>query len=147
MENNTMNKIIKKTYNNENIYTLITEDGRTFPCRRWFEKKTNKWYICPSKDGVEICGRQYITESFLKDIDEYEFETKTTHREGMGNGGWRSRLTKEELKRLEEAEKTIEELKRIGTERKPVKNDLTTIEGLEAEIQRLLELQKNFKKN
>lgn len=144
-----MNKIIKNINENTNevTYTLITEDGRSFPCRRWFEKKTNKWHICPSKDGVEICGRQYIRESFLDNTDEYEFETKTEHREGLTSGGWRSRLTQDELKRLEEAEKTIEELKRIGTERKPYKADLTTEEGIEAEIQRLLEKQRQMRQN
>ena len=144
-----MNRIIKNINENTNevTYTLIVEDGRLFPCTRWFEKKTGKWHIMPSKEGREVCGRQYITERFLENTDEYEFETKTEHREGLTSGGWRSRLTQDELKRLEEAEKTIEELKRIGTERKPYKADLTTEEGLEAEIQRLLELQAKFKKN
>lgn len=144
-----MNKIIKNTneITNEVTYTLVVEDGRTFPCKRWFEEKTNKWYVEILKEGREVCGRQYITERFLDGKNEYEFETKTTHREGMTSGGWRSRLTQDELKRLEEAEKTIEELKKIGTERRPVKNDINTEEGLEAEIQRLLELQKKFKKN
>ena len=143
-----MNKIIKSiNTNGEAVYTLITEDGQKFPCTRWFEKKTEKWHICPNKEGREICGRQYIRESYLDNRDEYEFETKTEHREGLNSGSWRSRLTKEELQRLEEAEKTIEELKKIGMDRKPVKNDISTEEGLAAEIQRLLELQKKFAKN
>lgn len=144
-----MNKIIKNTneITNEITYTLITEDGRSFPCKRWFEEKTNKWYIEILKEGREVCGRQYITERFLDNKDEYEFETKTTHREGLSSGNWRSRLTQDELKRLEEAEKTIEELKKIGMERKPVKNDLTTPEGIEAEIQRLLEKQRQMRQN
>lgn len=143
-----MNKIIKNTdINGETVYTLITEDGRTFPCRRWFEEKTSKWYVEILKGGREVCGRQYITEKFLDGKDEYEFETKTKHREGLNSGGWRSRLTQDELKRLEEAEKTIEDLKRIGTERRPVKNDIRTEEGLEAEIQRLLELQRQMRQN
>jgi hypothetical protein len=144
-----MNKIIKaiNEKTNETVYTLITEDGRKFPCTRWFEKKTDKWYIELDKEGREISGRRYISEKYLDNRDEYEFETKTEHREGLNSGGWRSRLTQEELKRLEQAEKTIEELKKIGTERKPVKNDISTEEGLKAEIQRLLELQKKFQKN
>lgn len=140
-----MNKIIR-TYNekNEPIYTLITENNREYICRRWLEKKPNKtmWHIVLPKEASEETGRTYIRESYFDNSDTYEFENKTEHRENMSSGGWRSRLTPEELKRLEEAEKTIEELKKIGTERKPVKNDLNTEDGLEAEIQRLLELQR-----
>lgn len=145
-----MNKIIR-TYNekNEAIYTLTTENDNTYICRRWLEKKPNKtmWHIVLPKEAIQETGRTYIRESYFDNSDIYEFENKTEHRENMTTGGWRSRLTQEELKKLEEAERTIEELKKIGTERKPIKNDLTTEEGIEAEIQRLLELQKKFQKN
>lgn len=124
---------------NEGKYILTTENGNTYECKRWLENKPNKqmWHVVVPKEAREICGRTYIRESYFDDKDIYEFETKTEHREGLGGGGWRSRLTEEEVKRLEEAEKTIEELKKIGMARTPEKVDPNSEEGLLLQIAKL----------
>lgn len=124
---------------NEGKYILTTESGATYECQRWLEKKQNKqaWHVVVPKEAREICGRTYIRESFFDNKDYYEFETKTEHREGLGGGGWRSRLTAEESKRLEEAERTIEELKKIGMERTPEKVDPNSEEGILLQIEKL----------
>ena len=119
----------------ENGYILICEDGQEFDCRRWFEKKTSKWYICPDKDGVKLCGRQYISEKFLDNVDFYEFETKTEHREGLGNGGWKNRLTDDEKVEYESLEKRMNELKELALSR-PVQ-ELTEEEKLLKQIEKL----------
>lgn len=120
-------------------YILTTEDGSTYDCKRWREDKPNKsvWHIVVPKEAREICGRTYIRESYFDDKDIYEFETKTEHRTGLGGGGWRNRLTEEETKRLEEAERTIEELKKIGMERTPEKIDPNSEEGILLQIAKL----------
>lgn len=131
-----MNKIERT---NEGRYILTVENGNTYECKRWLENKPNKqmWHVVVPKEAREICGRTYIRESYFDDKDIYEFETKTEHREGLGGGGWRSRLTTEEVKRLEEAEKTIEELKKIGMERTPEKVDPNSEEGILLQIEKL----------
>ncbi len=120
-------------------YILTTENGNVYECQRWLEKKPNKevYHVVVPKEAREICGRTYIRESYFDNKDIYEFETKTEHREGLGGGGWRSRLTTEETKRLEEAEKTIEELKKIGMERTPEKVDPNSEEGILLQIEKL----------
>ena len=128
-----MNTIIKM--NDEYILTL--ENGDNYYCKRWFETKTDKWHVVVPKEAREICGRTYIRESYFDNSDIYEFENKIEHRSGIGNGGWRARLTTEELAKLEEAERTIEELKKIGMERTPEKVDPNSIEGIEAQIAKL----------
>jgi hypothetical protein len=120
-------------------YILTTEDGSIYECKRWLENKPNKsvWHVVVPKEARDICGRTYIRESYFDDKDIYEFENKTEHRIGLGGGGWRSRLTEEETKRLEEAEKTIEELKKIGMERTPEKVDPNSEEGILLQIAKL----------
>lgn len=126
-----MNKI-EKCENGS--YILTTTDGQTFVCSRWFEKKTNKWYVTIPKNGQEICGRQYISEKFFDESDIYEFETKTEHRTGLASGGWRSKMTDEERKLVEEAEKTIESIKSICMTREVKKVDPNSEEGILAQI-------------
>lgn len=137
-----MNRIVK---NVDGTYTLHCENGKTYPCKRWLEKKKDGrqyWHVCPLDGGKEACGRTYIRESFFENSDVYEFETKTEHREGLGNGGWKSRLTEEELKEYQFMEQRMEELKELALSR-PVK-ELTEEEKLEREIQRLLEKKKRL---
>ncbi len=125
-----MNKIIK--LNGE--YVCIPENGSQFPCTRWYEKKTDEWYIKLPKNNPT--GREYIREKkFIG--EELQFETKTTGPRVLGTTNWRSRLTPEETKELEEAEKTIERLKEIGMSRKP----LTEEEKLRKELE---EMRKKF---
>lgn len=119
----------------ENGYILIVEDGREFECSRWFEKKVEKWHVVVPKEAREICGRTYIRESYFDNSDIYEFETKTEHREGIGNGGWKNRLTEEELDEYNSLEQRMEELKKLALSR-PIK-ELTEEEKLEREIMRL----------
>lgn len=118
-------------------YILTTTDGQTFICSRWFEKKTNKWYVTVPKNGQEICGRQYISEKFFDESDIYEFETKTEHRTGLTSGGWRSKMTDEERKLVEEAESTIERIKSICMTREVKKVDPNSKEGILLQIERL----------
>lgn len=128
-----MNKIIKT----ENGYQLVTETGETFECSTWFEKKTNAWHIVVPKEAREICGRTYIREKYLENKDEYLFETKTEHREGMSYGGWKSRMTEEEKQQWLECEKLMETIKQNCMNRQPV--ELTETEKLEREIKKLQE--------
>lgn len=123
-------------------YVLTCENGQEFVCRRWYEKKKDYWHVCPPKEAVELCGRSYIRESFFDNSNIYEFETKTEHREGLGNGGWKARLTPEELKEYQFMEQRMEELKKVALSR-PAK-ELTEEEKLEREIQRLLEKKKRL---
>lgn len=123
-----MNRIEKT----ENGYILTTSNGQKFTCTRWFEKKVEKWHVVVPKEARDLCGRTYIRESNFDNSDIYEFETKTEHREGIGNGGFKARLTEEELKIYEECERTMEELKKIALSR-PVK-ELTEEEKIQREI-------------
>lgn len=108
-----MNKIEK----NNGIYTLTTIDGQKFTCDRWYEKKVDKWHVRIPVGAREICGRTYIRESHFENTNVYEFENKTEHREGLGNGGWKNRLTPEELKEYETHEKRMTELKELAMSR------------------------------
>ena len=94
---------------NENTYRLTTEDGQEFTCKTWFEKKTEAYHVLIPKEAREICGRTYIRVSIVG--DHYEFETKTSHREGLGNGGWKSRMTDDEKARWAELETEMEQIK------------------------------------
>lgn len=118
-------------------YELTLENGKTFTCTRWLEKKPNKemWHvIIPKGEARDTCGRTYIRESYFDNSDIYEFETKTEHREGMSTGGWKTRLTEEELKEYEEHERRMEELKQIALSR-PVK-ELTEEEKILKEMEK-----------
>ena len=129
-----MKNIITKT--EEGKYILTTTDGQEFECTRWYEKKVDKWHILVPKEARELCGRTYIRESYFDNSDIYEFETKTEHREGIGSGGWKARLTPEELEEYESHEKRMEELKQIALSR-PVK-ELTEEEKIQAQIDRMM---------
>lgn len=107
-----MNKITKLANGN---YELTCENGEKMACTRWYEKKTESWHVKLPKDNPS--GRTYIRESHFTNTDVYEFETKTEHREGMSYGGWRSKLTDEERKQIEEAEKLIETIKEAASKR------------------------------
>lgn len=126
------NKITKT----ENGYTLTLIDGREYPCKRWYEKKVDKWHVMIPVEAREICGRTYIRESFFDNSDIYEFENKTEHREGLGNGGWKSRLTEEELKKYNECEKTMNDLKTLALSRQP--RELTELEKTQREYEKIL---------
>ncbi len=128
-----MNKIIK---NPDNTYTLVTESGETFTCTRWFEKKTNAWHVkLPANNPT---GRTYIRESLVVN-GVYQFENKTTPPRVLGpTGGWRTRMTPEEAKKVAEAEALIESIKKAAMARMPEKPDPNSIEGLEARIAKLL---------
>ena len=131
---------------------LITEGGNKYPCRLWTERKIKKgqaWekvWVMPSRDGVAETGRTYLGyEEVVKSIETngyYEFETKIEHREGMSHGGWRSKLTDEERKELEQAEAVIERLKNEAMKReRPEKTEreklLEQIAKLEAKLTNL----------
>ena len=126
-----MNKIEKIN----GTYVLTTSDGQEFTCSRWYEKKIDDYHVLIPKEAREICGRTYIRESHFENTDIYEFETKTTHREGLGNGGWKARLTPEELTEYTNLENRMNELKELALSR-PVK-ELTEEEKLMREIERL----------
>lgn len=129
-----MKNIITKT--EEGKYILTTTDGQEFECTRWYEKKVDKWHVLVPKEARELCGRTYIRESYFDNSDIYEFETKTEHREGIGSGGWKARLTPEELEEYESHEKRMEELRQIALSR-PVK-ELTEEEKIQAQIDRMM---------
>ncbi|MBO5000643.1 MAG: hypothetical protein J6C58_07405 [Bacteroidaceae bacterium] len=136
-----MNKVI---YENGN-YTLITADGQTFPCSRWYEKKTDAWHVKLSKEGQEATGRTYIRESHFANSDTYEFETKTEHRTGLTSGGWRAKMTPEEAEQVAEAEALIERIKTEASKRVIEKVDPNSKEGLELQIQRLMKKLENMR--
>jgi hypothetical protein len=129
-----MNKIEKL---NNGSYILTTSDGQVFTCSRWFEKKVERWHVVVPKEAREICGRTYIRESNFDNSDIYEFETKTEHRTGLTSGGWRTKMTDDERKLVEEAEKTIERIKSICMTREVEKVDPNSEEGILAQIERL----------
>lgn len=128
-----MNKVVKNT---NNTYTLTTDSGESFVCTRWFEKKTDAWHVkLPANNPT---GRTYIRESLFVN-GAYQFEDKVTGPRVLGpNGGWRARMTPEESKKVAEAEALIESIKTMAMARVPQKLDLNSVEGLEAEIAKLL---------
>ncbi|MBO7323426.1 MAG: hypothetical protein J6U51_07580 [Bacteroidales bacterium] len=118
-------------------YEVTLSNGQTYPCRRWLEKKPNKemWHVVLPKEASQICGRTYIRESYFDNSDIYEFEDKTEHRSGIGQGGWKSRLTPEELEEYESHEKRMEELKQVALSR-PIR-EKTEMEKLREQIAKL----------
>jgi pyruvate-formate lyase len=118
-------------------YELTLENGQTYICKRWLEKKADKqmWHVIIPKEAREECGRTYIRESYFENTDIYQFENKTEHRTGMGDGGWKSRLTPEELEEYQSHEQRMEELKKLALSR-PVKV-LTEEEKLKREIEKI----------
>lgn len=128
-----MNKIEKT----ERGYILTTHDGQEFVCSRWYEKKVEKWHVVVPKEARDLCGRTYIRESNFDNSDTYTFETKTEHRTGLTGGGWRSKMTDEEKKMVEEAEATIERVKALCMTRETPKVDPNSEEGILAQIAKL----------
>lgn len=129
-----MKNKIEKT---ENGYILTTTDGQTFVCSRWFEKKVERWHVVVPKEARDLCGRTYIRESYFDNSDIYEFETKTEHRTGLTSGGWRTKMTDDERKLVEEAEATIERIKSLCMSREVEKVDPNSEEGILLQIERL----------
>lgn len=129
-----MNKIEKLE---NGSYILTTTDGQTFTCSRWFENKTQKYHVVVPKEARDLCGRTYIRESYFDNSNIYEFETKTEHRTGLTSGGWRSKMTDDEKKLVEEAENTIERIKSICMTREVEKVDPNSEEGILAQIAKL----------
>lgn len=117
-------------------YILETFDGQTFTCTRWYEKKVDKWHVVVPKEARDICGRTYIRESNFDNSDTYEFDTKTEHRTGL-TGGWRSKMTEEERKQVEEAEALIESIKKACMTREIEKVDPNSEEGILAQIAKM----------
>ena len=129
-----MNKIEKLE---NGSYILTTTDGKTFTCSRWFENKTQKYHVVVPKEARDLCGRTYIRESYFDNSDIYEFETKTEHRTGLTSGGWRTKMTEDERKQVEEAEKLIESIKSLCMTREVEKVDPNSEEGIILQIERL----------
>ena len=129
-----MKNVINKT--NEG-YILTTQDGQTYICTRWYEKKVDKWHVVVPKEARNICGRTYIRESYFDNSDIYEFETKTEHRTGLTSGGWRSKMTDDERKQVEEAEALIESIKSECMKREVEKVDPNSEEGILAQIAKM----------
>lgn len=129
-----MNKIEKLE---NGSYILTTTNGQTFTCSRWFEKKVERWHVVVPKEGRELCGRTYIRESNFDNTNIYEFETKTEHRTGLTSGGWRTKMTEDERKQVEEAEKLIESIKSICMTREVEKIDPNSEEGIMLAIEKL----------
>lgn len=119
-------------------YILTCEDGSVFDCELWFEKKTNAWHVKLPKNNPS--GRTYVRKSIVDGSNGvYEFPTKTEFRT-LSGGGWRSRLTKDELEELKTYEEGIERLKKVGLSRKPKsENDRLKeqIKKLEEELRNL----------
>ena len=139
-----MNKIEKLE---NGTYILTTDDGQTFTCSRWFENKTQKYHVLVPKPARDICGRTYIRESYFDHSNIYEFETKTEHRTGLTSGGWRSNMTEDERKLVEDAEKTIERIKSICMSREVEKVDPNSEEGILLQIERLKKKLEKTKSN
>lgn len=139
-----MNKIEKLE---NGTYILTTDDGQTFTCSRWFENKTQKYHVLVPKPARDICGRTYIRESYFDHSNIYEFETKTEHRTGLTSGGWRSKMTEDERKLVEDAEKTIERIKSICMSREVEKVDPNSEEGILLQIERLKKKLEKTKSN
>ena len=128
-----MNKIVRVS---ENEFVLYCEDGQEFMCSLWYEKKIGDYHVRIPKEGKEICGREFIRLSKFDNTDTYEFETKTEHRTGLSNGGWKSRMTEEERVEYETLEKRMKMIEEVVKSR-PVK-ELTEREKIELQIQRLM---------
>jgi len=121
-------------------YLLTTENGQTFVCKRWFEKKIDDWQI---KLPENPSGRRFVKESLVKN-GEYEFEDKVGGPRILGNNGWKSKMTVEEKRKFEEAESIVnsikeECMKRVG----PAKN---TPEWYQQEIVKMQEKLNELKK-
>lgn len=132
-----MNKLMKI---GDQKWFVECENGVTFECGEWYEKKTGKWHVKLPNDNPT--GRTYIrVEKIVNDV--YEFETKTEHRENLG---WKDRMTDEEKQEWKECEERMERIKKACQERQPEKLERNSAEWLMAEIARLtakLEAKKN----
>lgn len=134
-----MNKLIRVMNNGVAEYRVECEDGTTFKAERWYEKKTDAWHVHLPKNNPT--GREYIRESKVPESGVLEFESKTTGPRTLTATNWRSRLTADETKELEQAEATIERLKAIGLSRKP-ESDKEKLERISRHNEQLIELLK-----
>lgn len=136
---------------NEKDYLLTLEDGSTYPCKTWIEKKTKNGepveyeHVIIPKEIREICGRTYIRTSLVN--PRYKFENKTTHREGLGNGGWRARMTEEEKAEYESLERRMNEIKETCMNREISEEEKLKrqIEKLEREKAKMMEYLKSLR--
>lgn len=134
-----MNKILRtKNVSGQYDYELVTESGAKFACTRWFETKSDSWHVKLPKDNPS--GRTYIRESKIT-ADVYEFETKTNHREGLSGGGWKSKMTTDEIAQVKACEATIEKIKKECQARVSLAKLPDSVEGIEAQIEALLRKQ------
>ena len=131
-----MNRLKKMMVNGEVTYVLTTEDGSKFTCKRWFETKTGAWHV-KLPDG-NPSGRTYVRESYFDQGSEVEFATKTEFRTGLSAGGWKAKLTPEEAKEVAHHELCLENIKKVAQTREVKKLDPNSVEGIEAEIAKLL---------
>ena len=126
-----MTNINKITRIGKQTWKLECFNGETFDCKEWFEKKTGKWHVKLPADNPS--GRTYIRVDKIIG-DEFEFETKTEHREGLG---WKDRMTDEEKKQWQACEETMAKIKKACEERQPEKLEKNSEEWLLAEIAKL----------
>lgn len=133
-----MNKITRKVVDGKSTYKLTTDNGQEMDCSLWFEKKTDAWHVKLPKDNPS--GRTYVRQKIVDDSPNgiYEFETKTEFRTGLVGGGWRSKMTSEEAKRMTELETEIENIKKACQSREVEKVDPNSPEGIQIQIDRLL---------
>lgn len=132
-------KVEKVVSENGDIeYFLSSKDGQfdRVKLERWYEKSKDKYHVKFSREQREITGRGYIAESRFDENSVYEFDRKEGKRCSVN---WKSRLTDDELERLNEAERVISELKELAMTRKPKSKD-ETIEELQEELERLRKL-------
>lgn len=133
-----MNKITRNVVDGKSTYKLTTGNGQEMDCSLWFEKKTDAWHVKLPKDNPS--GRTYVRQKIVDNSPNgiYEFATKTEFRSGLTGGGWRSKMTPEETKRMTELENEIEAIKKACQERKVEKVDPNSPEGIQIQIDKLM---------
>ena len=133
-----MNKITRNVVDGKSTYKLTTDNGQEMDCSLWFEKKTDAMHVKLPKDNPS--GRTYIRQKIVDSSPNgiYEFETKTEFRSGLVGGGWKSKMTPEESKRMTELENEIETIKKNCQSRVVEKVDPNSVEGIQLQIDKLL---------
>ena len=131
---------------NEKEYRLTIENGSVYPCSTWVEKKVKNGqpveyeHVIIPKEARDICGRTYLRTSIVGNY--YEFENKTTHREGMGGGSWRDRMTDDEKVEYLSLEKRMNEIKEAAMNRK-ITEEEKLLREIEKMNKKLAELRNN----
>lgn len=129
---------------NENDYELSNSENENVEIGHlWSEIKNGekKFHIRLSKNNFS--NREFIS---LKVFEEksvngiYSFESKEEGKKEIKS--WRNLLNESEKSRLEELEKEIEEIKKVGLSRKVEKVDLNDIESLKKRLEYLESLRK-----